>query len=116
MNIDDLLAGELGSRSAEADATASRVLKSLASRPLPPQRRPLLSRWWPSALLNADFAPAWPRVAVLASAACLGVAIGLFGPGATLLGTQNGTGGATASENDSASLVFGAEPLTGVRP
>jgi hypothetical protein len=116
MKIDDLLARELGLRSAEADAMASRVLKSLASRPLPPQRRPLLARWWPSALLNADFAPAWPRVAVLASAACLGVAIGLFGPDASLLGTQNGTGGATASENDSASLVFGAEPLTGVRP
>ena len=116
MKIDDLLARELRSRPAEADAIASRVLKSLASRPLPAQRRSSLSRWWPSALLNADFMPAWPRVAVLASAACLGVAIGLFGPGAALLGTQNGAGGATASEYDSASLVFGAEPLTGMRP
>src|SRR4051812_39927068 len=41
----------------------------------PPQRRPLA--WWPSALLDFGFAPAWPRVAALACATVLGVSIGL---------------------------------------
>jgi hypothetical protein len=116
MKLDDLLARELGSRPADEDALAARVLQSLAARPLPSQRRPLFSRWWPTALLTADFAPAWPRVAALASAACFGIAIGLFGPDASLFEARSSASAATASEADVASLVFDAEPLTGARP
>ena len=35
------------------------------------------SRWWPSALMDWNFAPAWPRVAALAGAAVLGITVGL---------------------------------------
>ena len=54
-------------------ASADRVLRALA-RPLPPQRRSLLSRLWPAALLDVDLAPARWRLAALAGVACLGVA------------------------------------------
>ena len=115
MKLDDLLARDLAPHP-EDDALASRVVQSLAAHPLPPQRQPLLSRWWPSALLNVDFTPAWPRVAALASAACFGVAIGLFGLDAGLLETRTTATAAITGETDVASLVFDAEPLTGVRP
>ena len=64
--------------SAERDdeAAADRVLKRLAG-PLPRQQM----AWWrlPAVLLDWEFAPAWPRVAVLATCAALGFAIGLIG-------------------------------------
>jgi len=60
----------------ETDSTR-RVLASLA-QPLPPQRRSW--RHWPAALLDRDFAPAWPRVVVLAGCAVLGFAVGVAGP------------------------------------
>lgn len=115
MKLDDLLARELGPHSPEDDVLAAGVVASLAARPLPPQRRPFLSRWWPSALLNTDFAPAWPRVAALACAACLGIGIGLFGLDTNLFAARSNAN-AAASETDVASLFFEAEPLTGVRP
>jgi hypothetical protein len=46
---------------------------------LPPQRRAF--PWWPTALMDRDFAPAWARLAALAAAAVLGVSIGLSGIG-----------------------------------
>lgn len=64
--------------SAERDdqAAADRVLKRLAG-PLPRQQ----VAWWrlPAVLLDWEFAPAWPRVAVLATCAALGFAIGMIG-------------------------------------
>ena len=42
---------------------------------LPPQKRAFA--WWPAALMDVSFAPAWPRVAALAGAAVLGISIGL---------------------------------------
>jgi hypothetical protein len=115
MKLDDLLARELGSRSDKDDALAARVLESLAAQPLPPQCQPLLARWWPSALLNPDYAPAWPRVAALACAACLGIGIGLFGIDTNLFAARSNAN-ASGLETDVASLFFEAEPLTGVRP
>lgn len=115
MKLDELLTRELRSRVDENDGLASRVVESLAARPLPSQRRPLFSRWWPAALLNADFAPAWPRVGALACAACFGIVIGLFGPDAGI-GETRSTATAAVSETDTASLFFEAEPLTGARP
>jgi hypothetical protein len=57
------------------EAAASRVLARLGALP-----RQKVAFWrLPSVLLNWDFAPAWPRVAVLASCAAIGFAIGLSG-------------------------------------
>ena len=61
---------------AGSDAAAERVLARLEARPLPAQKRGLLSNWWPSALTDWSFAPAWPRLAALACGAVLGIAVG----------------------------------------
>ena len=50
-----------------------RIAQRLESLPL--QRRPLA--WWPSALMDFEFARAWPRVAALAGTAVLGISIGI---------------------------------------
>lgn len=107
--LDRLIARSLAAGSRSQDASASRVLAALA-RPLPPQRRPLLSWSWPTALLDVDFAPARLRIAALAGIAGLGVVLGLFGPDVTDAGFL-GPGAAT-----NLATVFEAEPLTGVRP
>ena len=49
------------------------------SQSLPPQKRAFA--WWPAALMDVSFAPAWPRVAALAGAAVLGISIGLSNVG-----------------------------------
>jgi len=95
------------------DTTAGRVLASLASSPLPRQRQPLLSRFWPTALLDLDLTPAWPRVAALACAGALGIALGLFAVNPSAFETR---GSAAAAETDFAALVFDPEPVTGARP
>ncbi len=59
------------------DGAARRIVARL--HVLPPQRRAFA--WWPTALMDRDFAPAWPRLAALAAAAVLGVSIGLSGIG-----------------------------------
>ena len=61
---------------------AERVAARLESASLPSQKRALA--WWPTALLDWNFAPAWPRVAALAGAAALGISIGLSGFGARI--------------------------------
>src|ERR1044072_2760692 len=55
------------------ERSAERLLQRLQS--LPPQQRTFA--WWPAALMDVSFAPAWPRVAALAVAAVLGISIGL---------------------------------------
>ena len=57
-----------------------RVLARLQS--LPPQKRAFA--WWPTALMDVSFAPAWPRLAALAGAAVLGISIGLSSFGARI--------------------------------
>jgi hypothetical protein len=94
-------------------ASASRVMAALAARPLPPQHRAW--RWWPAELAAFDFAPAWPRIAVLASVGILGFAIGLaaldtgFGAGLSVTRTAN-------ADTDLSAIVFEPEPVTGLRP
>jgi hypothetical protein len=46
---------------------------------LPPQKGAFA--WWPAALLDWNFTPAWPRLAALAGAAVLGISIGLSNVG-----------------------------------
>ena len=106
------------SAGAEVDAAvARRVLARLAARPLPAQRRIFLSRWWPDALLNGDFAPAWPRLAGLAMAGCLGIVIGLFGinvapPDSEASVAMTGT----FVDADLGPLASTPDPLTGGMP
>ena len=59
------------------DAAAQRLLARLET--LPPQKRAFA--WWPAALMDWNFAPAWPRLAALAGAAVLGISIGLSNVG-----------------------------------
>jgi hypothetical protein len=63
----------------DAKDAAARIARRLEARALPSQKRALA--WWPRALTDFTFAPAWPRVAALAGAAVLGISIGLSGLG-----------------------------------
>jgi hypothetical protein len=98
------------------ERSAARVVSALTLRPLPQQRRSWF-RSWPSALLNSDFAPAWPRLAALACVALIGCTIGFFGPG-TRAFQRTGWIGAAAlnADSDVSGLAFEAEPLTGAKP
>ncbi|HLL26250.1 MAG TPA: hypothetical protein VKT73_01180 [Xanthobacteraceae bacterium] len=95
---------------------AARALAALAAEPLPEQRHSWFRRW-PSALLNNDFAPAWPKIAALACVALVGCSIGFFGPGTRAFKRTGWTNAfAQNSESDVSGLVFEPEPLTGARP
>ena len=63
----------------DAKQAAERIARRLESGPLPAQKRAFA--WWPVALSDTTFAPAWPRLAALACAAILGISIGLSGLG-----------------------------------
>jgi hypothetical protein len=117
--LDELIARELRRQPQQLgdDEVAARILARLEAEPLPQQRRSLLSQWWPTALLDVDLTPAWPRVAALACAGIMGITLGLFG--ADIAAFEQG-GAAAASralaETDLAALVFDPEPVTGAGP
>ena len=79
--------------------------------PLPPQKRAFA--WWPAALMNWDFQPAWPRVAALAGAAVLGISIGLSNIGTRIAADLDLVRVASAEE---AGNVFDVDSVTGLRP
>lgn len=81
------------------ELAARRLVARLQS--LPPQRRAFA--WWPSALMDRDFAPAWPRLAALAAAAVLGISIGLSSVGLRI-----------ASDLDLVQLAAADDPGTNV--
>jgi hypothetical protein len=87
------------------DATddGARVTAKLTG-PLPAQKRPTL---WPQILLDWQFAPAWPRMAVLAGCAALGFIVG----SATIDRVI-----APYAAGDLTMIAFEPEPLTGLRP
>jgi hypothetical protein len=92
-------------------ASVNRVLARLGG-PLPRQKFAL----WrlPAVLLDWEFAPAWPRVAALATCAALGFIIGLIG-----LDRQVDTADAAlayVSRADLGGVVFDADPSPGSRP
>jgi hypothetical protein len=87
-----------------------RVSQRLESRALPPQKRTLA--WWPSALVDWDFAPAWPRVAALACAAALGITVGLSNIGLRIAADLNLV---HVASNDDAN-AFDVDSVTGLRP
>ena len=90
------------------DLAARRVLARLQS--LPPQKRAFA--WWPAALMDVNFAPAWPRVAALAGAAVLGISIGLTNVGARIATDLNLV--RVANADDASTNAFDSD--AGLRP
>ena len=90
------------------DKGTQRILARLQS--LPPQKRAF--RWWPSALMDWNFAPAWPRVAALAAAAVLGITVGFSNFG-TRIATDLDLVQVAAADDAS---VFDVDSVTGLRP
>ncbi len=109
MNDHELEAGlrRIGRPEAD-DAAVQRVLARLEA--LPPQKRALA--WWPSALMDWSFAPAWPRLAALAGAAALGISIGLSGFGTRIAADLDLVRVAAVDDAN----VFDADSVTGLRP
>jgi hypothetical protein len=111
---DDPRLEELLRRHYEAGPTGNepvpeRVLAMLES--LPPQKRAFA--WWPAALMDWDFQPAWPRVAALAGAAVLGISIGLSNIGTRIAADLDLVRVASAED---AGNVFDVDSVTGLRP
>lgn len=104
--IDDMLARHYA-RNGEDEAPSARVMAKLKT--LPPQKHALWARF-PGILLDWQFAPAWPRMAALASCAALGFAIGATSLDRILPFTV------ASGNTDLAAAVFEPEPLTGLRP
>ena len=78
---------------------------------LPPQKRAFA--WWPSALMDWNFAPAWPRLAALAGAAVLGISIGLSNVGTRIAADLDLVRVASA---DDATMCSMSDSVTGLRP
>ena len=93
---------------------AERVAARLDATRLPPQKRARLAGWWPSALLDGYFAPAWPRLTTLACGTALGIAIGLSSLGARIATDLELW--RVASNDDVRTAIFDADSLTGMRP
>lgn len=79
-------------------------------QPLPPQKRAFA--WWPAALVDVNFAPAWPRLAALAGAAVLGISIGLSNVGTRIAADLNLV--RVAAADDASSNAFDSD--AGLRP
>jgi hypothetical protein len=94
----------------KADSVA-RIARRFESA-LPPQQRSFA--WWPAALTDWSFAPAWPRVAALACAAVLGVTVGLSSLGTRLAANLDLV--RVASSDDAGSNAFDVDAVTGLRP
>ena len=90
------------------ELAAQRMLSRLEG--LPAQKRAFT--WWPSVLMDWNFAPAWPRLAALACAAVLGISIGLSGVGTRIAADLNLV--RVASADDTA--LFDTDTVTGLRP
>jgi hypothetical protein len=116
MNPDRELEASLGRVMAPTqdmnEAAAQRVLARLEATPLPPQKRGLLAAWWPTALADREFAPAWPRIAALACAAALGISIGLSNLGTRIATDLDLMRTASADEAN----IFDSDSITGLRP
>jgi hypothetical protein len=106
--FDDLLNRNFARQPAD-DAATARVMRRLASA-LPHQKSGLWKSL-PNILLDWQFAPAWPRVAVLATCAALGFFIGIAGFDARI---DDANAQFTAASGDLSS-VFELDPLVGVR-
>ena len=91
-------------------AAARRILSRLEI--LPPQKRAF--GWWPAALLDWNFAPAWPRLAALAGAAVLGISIGLSNVGTRIAADLDLV--RVASADEAGTNMFDTDSVAGLRP
>ena len=100
-----------------SDQQAARRVLARLTAPLPPQRPAFWSRLLPPALLEFDFAPAWPRFATLFAIAMLGFVIGLsdIGMAVTKRSASAIMGGSRASDSDLSLLLFEPDPLSTMR-
>jgi hypothetical protein len=115
MTNDHELEAALGRLMAPGTADAEkvgRIVRHFDFIALPPQQHSFA--WWPAALTDWNFAPAWPRVAALACAAVLGVTVGLSGIGARLAADLDLV--RVASSDDAGSNAFDVDAVTGIRP
>ena len=97
-----------------ADAPQSDAVNRVLARLSGPLPRQKFALWrLPAVLLDWEFAPAWPRVAALATCAALGFFIGMIG-----LDRQVDTADAAlsyVSRADIGGIVFEAEPARGAK-
>jgi hypothetical protein len=105
----------LGAERSEEQSMA-RVLGRIDAA-LPPQRRGLLPRLLPAALLEFDLAPAWPRFAALVGIAVLGFAVGLSDTGMALTKKSASAiiGTPISSDSDLSLILFEPDPLSAMR-
>jgi hypothetical protein len=94
--------------SAADEQSAARVMGKF-NGPLPRQKQP----FWrvPAALLDWQFAPAWPRLAALAGCLLIGFSIGISGVDRSLARGDNQT-----VNRDIGTMVFGPDIFAGDRP
>jgi hypothetical protein len=97
------------------DHAVNRVLAGLRSRPLPPQRLPLLSRWRRGAAGN--YWVTWPRFAALACGATLGIVVGLSSLGMSMaISLDLNLTQTAAADTDLSGNLFDADSVTGLGP
>ncbi|HEY4863151.1 MAG TPA: hypothetical protein VN919_05515 [Xanthobacteraceae bacterium] len=113
--FDEFIVRHLKTNRGTDERSAARVVSALAAKPLPRQRHSWF-RNWPSALLNNDFAPAWPRLAALACVALLGCTIGFFGPSTRAFQRTGWIVAIAQNSDDVSGFAFEPEPLTGAKP
>ena len=94
--------------SSPQELAEQRILARLEA--LPPQKRAL--GWWPAALTDVNFAPAWPRLAALAGAAALGISLGLSSFGTRIAADRDLV--RVANADDTSTNAF--ETDLGLRP
>jgi hypothetical protein len=113
--FDEFIVRHLKTSRGTDERSAAHVVSALAANPLPRQRHSWF-RNWPSALLNNDFAPAWPRLAALACVALLGCTIGFFGPSTRAFQRTGWIVAIAQNSDDVNGFAFEPEPLTGAKP
>lgn len=112
LHFEKRLTAHFAASDPQADAATERVLRALATQPLPPQKRPFALHW-PSVLLNFDFTPSWPRVAAFSACVALGFVVGLTGIDTRI---DEAMAGRSMASADISVLGSDAEPITGLRP
>jgi hypothetical protein len=101
----DAMLARFSAISADDERSALRVMGTL-NGPLPRQKQP----FWrvPAALLDWQFAPAWPRVAALAGCMLVGFTVGFAGVDRTM--SRNET---QVASRDIGTMVFAPEIFSG---
>lgn len=101
----DAMLARYSAVSAEDEQSALRVVGKL-NGPLPRQKQP----FWrvPAALLDWQFAPAWPRLAALAGCMLIGFSVGFAGVDRTFARSD-----AQVANRDIGTMVFAPEIFSG---